>query len=222
MKTDYDRFLYERNLLQQNGDCYPIAGVDEAGRGPLAGPVSVAAVVLPRQWIESGIPESLKGLNDSKQLTEKQREAFYETLLATPEVIKSVVMVDVDEIDRINILRATHQGMLRALAALTAQGVDIQHVLVDGCEVSAITIAHTALVKGDAKSYSIAAASVLAKVQRDHLMVEYDKKWPEYGFAHHKGYGTKEHQNALLKLGPCPIHRRTFIHLEQQGELNLF
>lgn len=216
-----DRFLYERKLLEDE-KLYPIAGVDEAGRGPLAGPVTVAAVILPKVWIKEGMPESLREVNDSKKLSEVVRERLYNELQAHPEVIKSVVMLSSEQIDRLNILRATHQGMLLALEGLVKQGCVPQHVLVDGCDVKAITYPHTALVKGDAKSYSIAAASILAKVERDHVMMEYDKQWPEYGFAQHKGYGTETHRAALKKYGLCPIHRRTFVHLEEQGELNLF
>ena len=216
-----DRFLYERKLLEDE-KLYPIAGVDEAGRGPLAGPVTVAAVILPKAWIKEGMPESLREVNDSKKLSEVVRERLYNELQAHPEVIKSVVMLSSEQIDRLNILRATHQGMLLALEGLVKQGCVPQHVLVDGCDVKAITYPHTALVKGDAKSYSIAAASILAKVERDHIMMEYDKQWPEYGFAQHKGYGTKTHRVALKKYGLCLIHRRTFVHLEEQGELNLF
>ena len=216
-----DRFLYERKLLEDE-KLYPIAGVDEAGRGPLAGPVTVAAVILPKAWIKEGMPESLREVNDSKKLSEVVRERLYNELQAHPEVIKSVVMLSSEQIDRLNILRATHQGMLLALEGLVKQGCVPQHVLVDGCDVKAITYPHTALVKGDAKSYSIAAASILAKVERDHIMMEYDKQWPEYGFAQHKGYGTETHRTALKKYGLCPIHRRTFVHLEDQGELNLF
>ena len=216
-----DRFLYERKLLEDE-KLYPIVGVDEAGRGPLAGPVTVAAVILPKAWIKEGMPESLREVNDSKKLSEVVRERLYNELQAHPEVIKSVVMLSSEQIDRLNILRATHQGMLLALEGLVKQGCVPQHVLVDGCDVKAITYPHTALVKGDAKSYSIAAASILAKVERDHVMMEYDKQWPEYGFAQHKGYGTETHRAALKKYGLCPIHRRTFVHLEEQGELNLF
>ncbi|MBR5605353.1 MAG: ribonuclease HII [Verrucomicrobia bacterium] len=216
-----DRFLYERKLLEDE-KLYPIAGVDEAGRGPLAGPVTVAAVILPKVWIKEGMPESLREVNDSKKLSEVVRERLYNELQAHPEVIKSVVMLSSEQIDQLNILRATHQGMLLALEGLVKQGCVPQHVLVDGCDVKAITYPHTALVKGDAKSYSIAAASILAKVERDHVMMEYDKQWPEYGFAQHKGYGTEIHRAALKKYGLCPIHRRTFVHLEEQGELNLF
>ena len=216
-----DRFLYERKLLEDE-KLYPIAGVDEAGRGTLAGPVTVAAVILPKAWIKEGMPESLREVNDSKKLSEVVRERLYNELQAHPEVIKSIVMLSSEQIDQLNILRATHQGMLLALEGLVKQGCVPQHVLVDGCDVKAITYPHTALVKGDAKSYSIAAASILAKVERDHVMMEYDKQWPEYGFAQHKGYGTETHRAVLKKYGLCPIHRRTFVHLEEQGELNLF
>lgn len=216
-----ERFAYERELLAV-GDNYPIAGVDEAGRGPLAGPVAAAAVVLPREWIMEGMPKGLSELNDSKQLSCSKREYFYEELQSRPEVIKSVVMIEAAEIDRLNILRATHLAMVRALEGIAMQGVTLHHVLVDGLDVKAISLPHTPLVRGDSKSYSIAAASILAKVERDRLMMEYDQHWPEYGFALHKGYGTKSHLRALKEKGLCPIHRRTFIHLYEQGTLELF
>lgn len=216
-----ERFAYERQLLTV-GDNYPIAGVDEAGRGPLAGPVAAAAVVFPREWIMEGMPDSLCELNDSKQLSHSKREYFYEELQSRSEVIKAVVMIEAAEIDRLNILRATHLAMVRALEAIALQGVMLRYVLVDGLDVKAISLPHTPLVRGDSKSYSIAAASILAKVERDRLMMEYDQHWPEYGFALHKGYGTKSHLRALKEKGLCPIHRRTFIHLYEQGTLELF
>lgn len=208
--TGPDRFHFESTLLGSGaGD---IAGVDEAGRGPLAGPVVAAAVILPREWVERGLPAELDGLDDSKQLTEPQRERFFEFISASRAVRSAVRRCDVDVIDSINILQATHRAMREALAALQPS-----HALVDGLEVPALGWPQTAIVKGDTLSYSIAAASVLAKVTRDRLMIEFDREFPGYGFAGHKGYGTPQHLAALAALGPCPIHRRSFAPLRTQG-----
>ncbi len=209
-----DRFQYERERIAK-GD-QRIAGVDEAGRGPLAGPVVVAAVMFPLAWINQGIGEALVALNDSKALSAKRRESFFECLTVDPELLSMVVSVEPKEIDRVNILQATHQGMQQSIEGLGKQGAEIDHVLVDGLPVAAIKTAQTALVKGDSKSYSIAAASILAKVTRDRVMVAYDKQYPGYGFAQHKGYPTKAHLEALRRLGPCPIHRQSFAPVRQQ------
>ena len=199
------RFAVERRLLAEGFRC--VAGIDEAGRGPLAGPVVAAAVILPVDWVARGMPADLEGLNDSKQLQPGRRERYFGILMGHPEVRHGIAVVEADEIDRLNILRATHVGMLRALAQLP--GVP-DHTLVDGLRVPTIAGAQTALVKGDSLSYSIAAASVLAKVTRDRLMVAWDRQWPAYGFAVHKGYPTPAHKAALSAHGPCPIHRRSF------------
>ncbi len=197
-----------------------VCGIDEAGRGPLAGPVVAAAVIFPHHWRESGFDERLRDLNDSKQLTERQREDFFAILTAHPQIRHAVSLVDADVIDRINILQATHRAMNEALAQLQPPP---EHVLVDGRSVKTMTLPHTALVKGDARSYSIAAASVLAKVTRDRLMVEFDRVYPAYGFAEHKGYATPQHYDAIEKHGPCPIHRRTFAPFRPvETELDLF
>lgn len=210
-----DRFRFEREAFERG--CLVVAGVDEAGRGPLAGPVVAAAVVLPEGWLQSGLPDTLKGLTDSKQLTERQRDDFFEQLIAEPRINHAIASVDSRGIDRANILQATHQAMNAALAALDPAP---DHVLVDGRPVKSLTFPQTALVKGDALSYSIAAASVLAKVTRDRLMLEYHSRWPEYGFADHKGYGTPQHLAAIAEHGPCPIHRMTFAPLKpSQPEL---
>ena len=203
--TSPDRFQFERELLASGAA--RIAGVDEAGRGPLAGPVVAAAVVFPSAWIQSGLPEELARLNDSKQISEKQRERFFDFLSTHSDIDSAVAVVDAETIDRINILRATHQAMNEALASLSPPP---EHALVDGLRVNALSRPQTPIVKGDSKSFSIAAASVLAKVTRDRLMLEYDKQRPEYGFARHKGYGTPQHLEALAAHGPCPIHRRSF------------
>ena len=184
-----------------------ICGVDEAGRGPLAGPVVAAAVVLPCGWSEAGLDGRLRGLNDSKQLTEAQREEYYSVLTTHPQIRWAVASADVEVIDRINILQATYRAMNLALEQLQPPP---EHVLVDGRPVKSMRFPHTALVKGDARSYSIAGASVLAKVTRDRLMKEFDLLYPGYGFAEHKGYGTPQHLAAIQALGPCPIHRRSF------------
>ena len=201
-----DRFEFERALWQQN--LARVAGVDEAGRGPLAGPVVAAAAILPSRWAESGLPAELAGLNDSKQLTEAQREKYFEFHhRAAREIEFAIAAVDAGVIDEINILQATHRAMNDALAQLNPLP---PHALVDGRPVKTLRVPQTAIVKGDARSYSIAAASVLAKVTRDRLMLEFHAQFPEYGFAEHKGYGTAKHLAAIAKHGACPIHRKTF------------
>ena len=189
-----------------------IAGVDEAGRGPLAGPVVAAAAILPSRWSETGLPAELAGLNDSKQLTEAQREKYFEFLTACAEIEFAVALVDAGVIDEINILQATHRAMNDALAQLQPLP---PHALVDGRPVKTLRVPQTAIVKGDARSHSIAAASVLAKVTRDRLMLKYHAQFPEYGFAEHKGYGTAKHLAAIGKHGACAIHRKTFAPLKQ-------
>ncbi len=211
-----DRFEFER-ALWRDGFTH-VAGVDEAGRGPLAGPVVAAAAVLPRAWLAEGLPGELNGLNDSKQLTAGQREHFFAALTTHAEVRFAIACVDADLIDQINILRATHRAMNDALAQLQPPP---EHALVDGTRVKSLRFPQTPLVKGDARSYSIAAASVLAKVTRDRLMLDYDRQWPAYGFAGHKGYGTPQHLAALAAHGPCPIHRRSFAPLKPSA-LELF
>jgi ribonuclease HII len=200
-----DRFEFERVLWQKN--LTRVAGVDEAGRGPLAGPVVAAAAILPARWAQSGLPPELDGLNDSKQLTVLQREKFFIFLTACGEIEFAIAQTDAAQIDEINILQATHRAMNAALAQLRPPP---QHALVDGRPVKTMRVPQTAIVKGDARSYSIAAASVLAKVTRDRLMQEFDRQFPEYGFAGHKGYGTARHRAAIAQFGACPIHRKSF------------
>ena len=207
-----ERFAFERVLWQKK--LTRVAGVDEAGRGPLAGPVVAAAAILPASWAQSGLPPELEGLNDSKQLTALQREKYFAFLTACAEVQLAIAQIDAGQIDEINILRATHRAMNAALAALNPAP---QHALVDGRPVKPMRVPQTAIVKGDARSYSIAAASVLAKVTRDRLMLEFDRQWPVYGFAGHKGYGTVQHLTALAVHGPCPIHRKSFAPLKQKN-----
>ena len=210
-KPQPDRLEFERDLWSREFTL--VAGVDEAGRGPLAGPVVAAAVILPATWVNGGFDARLVDLNDSKQLTEAQRENFFQIITTHPDLRYAIAIVDTATIDRINILQATHRAMNEALAQLQPQP---QHVLVDGRPVKSMTLPQTALVKGDSRSYSIAAASVFAKVTRDRLMLEFDKKHPGYGFAVHKGYGVPQHLAAIEKLGPCPIHRMSFAPFKQK------
>lgn len=180
--------------------CESICGIDEAGRGPLAGPVVAGAVVLPKDC-------EILFLNDSKKLSEKRREALF-LEIQEKAVAWSVGIVGPDLIDEINILQATYEAMRRAIAGLSVVP-DI--LLNDAVTIPGVETMQVPIIKGDAKSVSIAAASILAKVTRDHMMVEYDTLFPEYGFAKHKGYGTAVHIGAIREFGPCPIHRRTFI-----------
>ena len=184
-----------------------VAGMDEAGRGPLAGPVVAAAVLFHQAFLEREADAALRGLTDSKQLSESRREYFFQILSASPSLLFGIGQAEVEEIDTHNILAATHLAMSRALMRISPLP---DHVLVDGLPVPGLPCPSTAIVGGDGRSLSIAAASVLAKVTRDRLMVELDARYPEYGFARHKGYGTKEHLEALRRLGPCSCHRRSF------------
>ncbi len=177
-----------------------VAGIDEAGRGPLAGPVCVAAVVLPHDFTHPV-------LNDSKQLSEVKRERLYEEITGDARIRWHCVSIEPEEIDRINILQATWEGMRRA--ALGLQPLP-DAALIDGRPVKRFPLHHVALVKGDSLSYSIAAASIIAKVTRDRLMVAMARQHPEYGFEIHKGYPTPAHLAALKQYGPCPHHRRSF------------
>ena len=177
-----------------------VAGIDEAGRGPLAGPVVAAAVILPEGF-------ECPGLNDSKKLSAKKRETLYQLLVEAPGVIWGCAECSCEEIDQLNILRATHLAMRRAAAALPTAP---HHCLIDGLPVKDFPHPYDAVVKGDGKSLSIAAASIIAKVTRDRLMREIDVEFPAYGFARNQGYGTKEHLEALRTQGPCRHHRRSF------------
>src|SRR5215469_9377508 len=191
-------FRYEKKL-RANGDAR-IAGIDEAGRGALAGPVVAAAVVLPETFRH-------RRLNDSKQLAPELREEIYCELVANPEIRWTVGIVDSIEIDRINILRASHRAMRFAVEALVDQP---DHVLIDGLPVIPFPLPQTAIVDGDCISLSIAAASVIAKVTRDRMMRDLCMQFPQYSFSQHKGYGTELHLVKLHEFGPCPIHRRSF------------
>ena len=187
--------------LKWDGESSFVAGVDEAGRGCCAGPVCAAAVIFSDR---SRIPA---GVNDSKQLTHKQRMELREAILAEPSALTSVAMVDQDEIDRTDILRATWLAMRRAVLGLPRPA---DFVLVDGNPVQGLPVPSENIVKGDAKSASIAAASILAKTSRDLFMMEAAKQYPQYKFEVHKGYCTKLHTDLIRKYGPCPLHRKTF------------
>ncbi len=206
MSAKYWKRLSHEQELWRHG-LTVVAGVDEAGCGPLAGPVMAAAVVFPCGWLNSGLCSKLRGLNDSKQLSEEQREKFYTLLTTDPEIRYAIASVDVEMIDRINIRQAAWRAMNLALDQLMPRA---QHVLVDGIKIRWLPYPQTALVEGDARSYSIAAASVLAKVTRDRVMRDFDSTYPGYGFAEHKGYATPQHYAAIQERGPCPIHRKSF------------
>lgn len=184
-----------------------VAGLDEAGRGPLAGPVVAAALVFDRALLETEQDRLFAGLTDSKQLTEIQRERYFQSLSTTPGIEIGVGICDAQEIDTINILQATYRAMAEAVYKLQPLP---DHVLVDGLPVAGLPCSSTAIIRGDARSFLIAAASIVAKVTRDHLMLAWDRRYPGYGFARHKGYGTKAHVQALLEHGPVSIHRRSF------------
>ena len=189
----------EKNLYEK-GFKY-ICGIDEAGRGPLAGPVVVAGVIMPKDSM-------IEGVNDSKKVSEKKREKLYEIILAEA-ISYSVAIVGQDVIDDINILNATKQGVTKVVKELD---VTPNLILVDALtNIDTKGIPYDSIIKGDATCYNIAAASIIAKVTRDRIMREWDEVYPQYGFINHKGYGTKKHIDALKEYGPCPIHRKTFI-----------
>lgn len=200
-------YRYEKAALKRGDvNCLSsVAGIDEAGRGPLAGPVSAAAVILPK-----GFRHDL--LDDSKKLSEKKRDQVFEDLMNDGRIQWAHSFAEPEEIDRINILKATHAAMARAAAQLNKESI---YCLIDGLEVPNFPFPSEGIVKGDGKSMSIAAASVIAKVTRDRKMLEYAEKFPEYGFEKHKGYGTKFHLEALQKHGPTEIHRRSFAPVAQ-------
>lgn len=192
-----DTLRFEKEEMEKGA--YFIAGMDEAGRGPLAGPVVAAAVIMP-------LDDPIEGVDDSKKVSEKKREKLYD-VIREKAIAYKIVAVDEKVIDEINILEATKKAMYACIDGLA---IPPDVVLVDAVKLKA-KVPTRSIIKGDALSYSIAAASILAKVYRDRLMRDYDVLYPEYGFLKHKGYGTKEHTDALRKIGPCPIHRRTFI-----------
>ncbi len=198
--------LFFEQLARRQG-YRAVAGIDEAGRGPLAGPVVAAAVILPEDF-------DLPGLNDSKQLSAKKRNQLY-PLIHEQAIAIGIGVSRADEIDQINILQATLKGMSRAVARLP---VSADFLLVDGIIPIPTGIAQKTIKKGDSRSLSIAAASVVAKVVRDRIMLAYDRLFPVYGFAGHKGYGSQQHRDAVATHGPCICHRRTFAGVKQHCE----
>lgn len=198
----YENKAYEKGYVN-------ICGVDEAGRGPLAGPVCAAAVILPRGKI-------IEGVNDSKKLSEKKREQLFD-IIKEESAAYSIGWASVEEIEEINILNAAMLAMKRAVEGLPLQA---DFAYIDGNKTPDLDIPCEAIVKGDANSMSIAAASILAKVSRDRLMIDYAKQYPEYGFEKHKGYGTKVHNEAILKHGVTPIHRMSFLKKLFEKEKN--
>lgn len=191
-------YSFEKELIEQGYNI--VCGIDEAGRGPLAGPVCAAAVILP-------VDTEIEGLNDSKKLTEKKRDALFD-VVKEKALAYSIVMVDEKVIDEINILQATLLAMRKAVDEL---GIKPDAALIDGNQKPGLDIEERTVVKGDAKSMSIAAASILAKVSRDRFMLELDEKYPQYQFKKHKGYGTKLHYECLEEFGISPVHRLTFL-----------
>ena len=200
LEKELARLEAMKEFEREYDGCSLICGVDEAGRGPLAGPVAAGAVILPKDC-------TILYLNDSKKLSEKRREElFWE--IREKAVSYSVGIVGPERIDEINILQATYEAMRQAVSGL---GVVPDLLLNDAVTIPELAIPQVPIIKGDAKSVSIAAASILAKVTRDHLMEEYDRQFPQYGFAKHKGYGTAAHVAAIREFGPCTIHRRSFL-----------
>lgn len=201
LERERERLYAMSEFERRYADKQYICGVDEVGRGPFAGPVMAGAVILPKDC-------EILYLNDSKKLSAKRREALYEEI-KEKAVAYAVARVEPERIDEINILQATYEAMKEAVEKL-APAPDI--ILVDAVTIPGIDTAQEPIIKGDARSVSIAAASVLAKVERDRVMMEYAEEYPGYGFETNMGYGTREHRDALKTLGPTPIHRRTFIH----------
>jgi len=201
--------LFFEELAKRRG-FESVAGIDEAGRGPLAGPVVAAAVILPEGF-------KLPGLTDSKKLTEKQRNRFYPQIRQQAAAV-GVGVASVGEIDQINILQATLLAMTRAISRLSDSP---DHLLIDGISPLQLNISQQTLIKGDSRSLSIAAASVVAKVVRDRIMQSFSRQFPEYGFAKHKGYGTRLHRQAIVEFGPCYLHRKTFSGVKEYLEKNV-
>lgn len=200
LKLEQERIELLCEYEKEYDYCEYICGIDEAGRGPLAGPVVAGTVVLPKG-------SRILYINDSKKLSEKKREELFDVINKEALSI-GVGIVNAERIDEINILQATYEAMRMAIHNLN---VTPDILLNDAVTIPQVDIQQVPIVKGDAKSISIGAASIIAKVTRDHMMYEYDKLYPEYGFAKHKGYGTKQHTDAILEHGPCPIHRFTFL-----------
>ncbi len=192
---EIEETIYEKEGIKH------ICGIDEAGRGPLAGPVVVAAAIMPRNSM-------IEGVNDSKKVSEKKREKLYDEITSSA-IAWGVGIIDQNEIDNINILNATKKGLTQSLKELD---VKPELILVDALTgIDTLGIPYRSIIKGDAKSYSIAAASIIAKVTRDRIMRQWDELYPQYGFEKHKGYGTKMHIEAIKEYGICPLHRKTFV-----------
>ncbi len=209
-----DVLLYEKEAWASG--CLRLAGIDEAGRGPLAGPVVAAALIFDPDYIRAELIPTFAKLTDSKAMTEKMREEYFRILQASESVSIGVGIVEAGEIDRINILKSTHKAMADA-----AGQINPLYALVDGLPVKGLPCDSKSIVKGDALSISISAASIIAKVTRDRIMVELDAAYPEYGFARHKGYGTTQHLEALRKHGATPVHRQTFRPVAELNQLGL-
>lgn len=203
MKEKEEQRLKELKKIEEeiyNTGVEKICGIDEAGRGPLAGPVVVAAVIMPRDSF-------IEGVNDSKKVSEKKRETLYEQII-NEAIAWGVGIIDQKEIDEINILNATKKGLTMAIKELK---VKPDRIIVDALDrIDTLGIPYTPIIKGDAKCYSIAAASIIAKVTRDRIMRQWDEIYPMYGFEKHKGYGTAMHMQAIREYGLCPLHRRSF------------
>lgn len=200
LAAEQERLEKMKEYEYQYEDHIIVCGIDEAGRGPLAGPVVAGAAILPRDC-------EILYLNDSKKLSEKKREALFLEIQEKASAF-AVGVIGADRIDEINILQATYEAMRLAIGKL---GLQPDVLLNDAVTIPGITMEQVPIIKGDGKSVSIAAASIMAKVTRDYMMEEYDTLFPQYGFARHKGYGTAAHISALKEFGPCPIHRRSFI-----------
>lgn len=197
MNQEVNLYKFEEELFDKGYE--KICGIDEAGRGPLAGPICVAACILPPFL-------RIDGINDSKQLSEKKREELYK-IIVKHALAYSIVFISEKDVDELNIYQATKKGMLECIEEIK---IKPDYVLIDAMPLGELEIPHDSIIHGDALSASVAAASILAKVSRDHYMEKMDIKYPNYGFKKHKGYGTKEHLLALEKYGPCKIHRKTF------------
>ena len=207
-----DVLLYEKEAWSSG--FLRLAGIDEAGRGPLAGPVVAAAVIFDPEYIQAELEATFGKLTDSKAMTQKNREEYVLLLTESKFTRVGIGIVEADEIDRINILKATHKAM-----AVAASQIKPQYALVDGLPVKGLPCESRSIVKGDALSISISAASIIAKVTRDRILTELGIEYPEYGFAQHKGYGTPQHLSALKKYGATPVHRKTFRPVAELNQL---
>lgn len=214
MNDHPDVLLYEKEAWSSG--FLRLAGIDEAGRGPLAGPVVAAALIFDPDFIKKELVPTFGRLTDSKAMSEKGREEYFQILENTTAVTFGIGIVEADEIDRINILKATHKAM-----AIAVGQIDAEFALVDGLPVKGLPVESKSIVKGDALSISISAASIIAKVTRDRMMVELGARYPNYGFAQHKGYGTKQHLKALSMHGAISAHRKTFRPVAELNQLDL-